>query len=333
LSSATHAMDQRQDVLRQQRAAHEPVKELETFAQELHRLFVAAEREALGRALARFDLDVPALDVAGERDHRVLRCATTSPRAAGPVRVARSLSRQGHGDGRAVCPLAWRAGILEGAGPPWAAQQATGVVAPLTPPEGEALCALLGHRTPSKSTLDRLPKPRSVHWEAPRPPFAARLRPEEAIPDEAVTLAGSLDGGMAPMKDGQRQAPRPHARATGQAPRGPAGYQAVGWATVSSADGHGARLGTRRMARRPEPKKATLKSQLTAEVMGALRQRPDWRVMQGAEGAPDNWSYVGETLPFGAEGLDGSHAAEHLGAALGAAYGEGTPTSQERVET
>jgi hypothetical protein len=42
---------------------------------------------------------------------------------------------------------------------------------------------------------------------------------------------------------------------------------------------------------------------------------------------------VGETLPFGAEGLDGSHAAEHLGAALGAAYGEGTPTSQERVET
>jgi len=52
-----------------------------------------------------------------------------------------------------------------------------------------------------------------------------------------------------------------------------------------------------------------------------------------ADGAPDNWSYLGETLPFGVEVLDFYHAAEHLSAALAAAYGEGTPTSQERVET
>jgi hypothetical protein len=83
----------------------------------------------------------------------------------------------------------------------------------------------------------------------------------------------------------------------------------------------------------PEPNKATLKSQLTAEVMGALIQRPDLRVIKVADGAPDNWSYLGETLPFGEEVLDFYHAAEHLGAALGAAYGEGTPTYQARVET
>ena len=71
LSSDTHAMDQLQAFLRQRRAAHEPVKELETFAQARHRRFVAAEREALGHALARFALDVPALDVDGERYHRV----------------------------------------------------------------------------------------------------------------------------------------------------------------------------------------------------------------------------------------------------------------------
>ena len=52
-----------------------------------------------------------------------------------------------------------------------------------------------------------------------------------------------------------------------------------------------------------------------------------------ADGAPDNWSYLGETLPFGVEVLDFYHATEHLGAALGAAYGEGTPSYQERVET
>jgi hypothetical protein len=83
----------------------------------------------------------------------------------------------------------------------------------------------------------------------------------------------------------------------------------------------------------PEPNQATLKSQLTAAVMGALIQRPDLRVIKVADGAPDNWSYLGELLPCGEEVLDFSHAAEHLGAALGAAYGEGTPTYQERVET
>ena len=76
LSSDTHAMDQLHDFLRQRREAREPVENLDAFAQELHRLFVAAEREALGHELSRFDLDVPVLEVAGERHHRVLRCAT-----------------------------------------------------------------------------------------------------------------------------------------------------------------------------------------------------------------------------------------------------------------
>src|SRR5438067_1411894 len=67
--------------------------------------------------------------------------------------------------------------------------------------------------------------------------------------------------------------------------------------------------------------------------MGALVLRPDLRVVKVADGAPDNWSYLGETLPFGIEVLDFYHATAHLGAALGAAYGEGTPAYQERRET
>ena len=49
-------------------------------------------------------------------------------------------------------------------------------------------------------------------------------------------MAVSLDGVMAPMKDGQRQAKRHQARAKGQTPSGPAGYQEVGCATVSDYD-------------------------------------------------------------------------------------------------
>ena len=332
MSSDTHAMDQLQDLLRQRRAAREPVEDLDAFEQELHRLFVAAEREALGQELSRFDLDVPAVEVEGERYHRVLRCATTYTSAAGPVRVERSLYRHPHG-GHAVCPLELRAGIIEGAWTPWAAKQATWVVAHLTPKEGEELFALLGNMTPSKSTLDRLPKALSVPWEAQRPQFEATLRQQEALPKEAVAMAVSLDGVMAPMKDGQRQAKRQQALAKGQSPSGPAGYQEVGCATVSYYDRNGERLVTRRMARMPEGNKATLKNQLTAEVMGALMQRPGLRVVKVADGAPDNWSYLGETLPFGEEVLDFYHAAEHLSDALGAAYGEGTLQYQARFAT
>jgi hypothetical protein len=332
LSSDTHAMDQLQAFLRQRREAREPVEDLHAFEQELHRLFVAAEREALSHELARFDLNVPAVEVDGERYKRVLRCATTYTSAVGPVRVERSLYRCAQSE-HALCPLELRAGIIEGAWTPWAAKQATWVVAHLTPKEGEELFALLGNMTPSKSTLDRLPKALSGPWEAQRPHFEATVRHQEAIPQEAVTMAVSLDGVMAPMKDGQRQGKRQQARAKGQTPSGPAGYQEVGCATVSYYDRDGERLSTRRMARMPEENKATLKSQLTAEVMGALRQRPDLRVVKVADGAPDNWSYLGETLPFGEEVLDFYHAAAHLSDALGAAYGEGTPQYQARFAT
>ena len=332
LSRDTHAMDQLQAFLRQRREAHEPVPDLDAFEQELHRLFVAAEREALGHELARFDRDVPTIEVAGARCHRVLRCPTTYQSAAGPVRVERSLYRPAQG-GQTVCPLELRAGMIEGAWTPLAAKQATWVVAHLTPKEGEELFALLGNMTPSKSTLDRLPKALRVPWEAQRPQFEATLRQQEALPKDAVAMAVSLDGVLAPMKDGQRQAKRQHARAKGQTPSGPAGYQEVGGATVSYYDRHGERLVTRRMARMPEGNKATLKTQLSAEVMGALRQRPGLRVVKVADGAPDNWSYLGETFPFGEEVLDFYHAAAHLSEALGAAYGEGTAQYQARFAT
>ena len=140
----------------------------------------------------------------------------------GPVRVTRSRYRHPQG-GHAVCPLELRAGIIEGSWTPLAAKQATWVVAHLTPQEGEDLFNLLGNMTPSKSTLDRLPQARHIQGETQRPRCEATWRHQEAIPPEAVTMAVSLDGVMAPMQDGQRHAKRPQARAQGKAPSGPAG--------------------------------------------------------------------------------------------------------------
>ena len=91
LSTDTRAMTRLHHFLRQRQAACEPGADLEAFERDLHTRFVAAEREALRRELARFDVDVPAIEVEGQRYHRVLRCAQTYCSAAGPVRVERTL--------------------------------------------------------------------------------------------------------------------------------------------------------------------------------------------------------------------------------------------------
>jgi hypothetical protein len=225
------------------------------------------------------------------------------------------------------------AGIIEGYWTPQAAKQASWAMAHLTPKESEELFEMLGNMMPSKRTLDRLPKALNTHWEAHRMAFETQLRQEESVPAEAVSVGVSLDGVRVPMKDGNRKGKRDQAKAQGKSPSGPSGYQEVGCGTISFYDRHGERLLTRRMGRMPESHKATLKSQLTAEVMNALIERPGLKVVKLADGAPDNWTYLSETLPFGNECLDFYHASDHLSDALAGAYGEGTPAYHKRFET
>ena len=68
---------------------------------------------------------------------------------------------------------------------------------------------------------------------AHRVPFEATLRQDESVPPEAVSIGVSLDGVMAPMKDGDRQGKREQAQAKGKSPSGAAGYQEVGCGTIS----------------------------------------------------------------------------------------------------
>jgi hypothetical protein len=206
-------------------------------------------------------------------------------------------------------------------------------VAHLTPKESEDLFEMLGNMAPSKSALDRLPKALNAPWETHRIAFESRLRQEESVPAEAVSMGVSLDGVMVPMIDGDRKGKREQAKAQGKSPSGPSGYQEVGCGTVSFYDRHGERLLTRRMGRMPESHKTTLKHQLSAEVMRALVERPGLKVVKLADGAPDNWTYLSETLPVGEECLDFYHASDHLGDALAAAYGEGTAAYHEHFET
>ena len=181
-------------------------EDFERFEGELHELFAAAERALLAHELEQLDVDRPAVTIAGQRHHRVLRSTATYTSAVGPVSVLRTLYRTGCEP--AVVPLELRAGIIEGHWTPRAAHQASYLVAHLTPQEAADTLRELGNMSPSKSSLDRLPKLLSSRWEEHRAEFEEVLRAEQSVPCAATTVAVSLDGVMAPMKDGARQAKR-----------------------------------------------------------------------------------------------------------------------------
>jgi hypothetical protein len=320
------------EFLEARRRSRQPVSDWEAFETELHRRFAAAEAEVIGQELQRLDIDAPAVEIDGVVHRQVLRCEETYVTCAGEVRIMRSLYSTRQGDERAVCPMELRAGLVEGRYTPLAAKQATWVVAHLVPQEGEELFRLLGGMQPSKASLDRLPKALSKRWEEGREAFEEALRAHEQVPKEAVTVSISLDGVMAPMKDGQRAQRRQQAKEQGKKTRGPAGYQEVGCATLSLYDAEGNRLRTVRLGRMPEPKKAALKQMLHQELAAVLEQRPDLQVVKVADGAKDNWRYLSGLPVAGIPVADFYHAAEHLHAALCAAYGEASPKGQAQFE-
>jgi hypothetical protein len=321
---AWHALDELRAFVDERRRAGGPVADFESFEREARRRFAAAEAEFVAEELVRLDIDAPAVEIDGVAHRRVLRCAQTYMTAAGPVTVERTLYSTRQDDERAVCAMELRAGIVEGYFTPLAAANAAWAVAHLTPGESEALFARMGGMSPSKSTLDRLPKALSERWEADRVGFEQRLRAEEKVPKSAVVVAVSLDGVLVPMKDGQREEKRAATRARGQVAKGPAGYHEASCATLCFYDRAGELLATTRLGRMPEPGKVTLKAGLTDELGSALAQRPDLRVVGVADGVKDNWAFL-STLPGGRgdeQIVDFWHAAQHLNEGLEAVYGE-----------
>lgn len=118
----------------------------------------------------------------------------------------------------------------------------------------------------------------------------------------------------------------------GRTSQGPAGYREVGCATISFCDEDGEMISAIRFARMPEYKKSTLKTSLLAELRSVWEQRPDLPVVKVADGAADNWDFLAKQIPVGHEVVDFFHAAEHLGEAIAAAYGDGTRETRLRFQ-
>ena len=312
------------------------------FEAKLHTRIMSLEKEVLAEELGRADIDVEAVEVDGVIYRRAVRSTGHYETAAGVVQVERTLyrSRAVGEEHRSFAALDRQVGIVGGRWTPLAAKQASWIVTHLTPGQGEELLKRVGNMTPSKSSLERLPKELRNTWEASENVIEATLREDEHVPEDAVTVAVSLDGVMAPMRDGDAKEKRQVAADKGQLTRGPAGYREVGCGTVSFYDQDAELLRTVRIGRMPEAKKATLKAMLSSELGRAFAQRPDLTLVAVADGAKDNWSYLQDEVLDALDEthrkvavLDFFHATEHISAAFGAAYGDGTVQARNKFDT
>ena len=306
----------------------------EQFERDLHKQMVELEQELLAAELARYDVDAEQIEVEGVRYHPVWVDTETYLTAAGEVQVERHLYRPAGHNAKSICPLELRVGIVDGYWTPRAARQGSFVTAQLTPGDAESLFGELGAMSPSRSTLDRLPRELSRHWETKREDWEVALRAQETVPEAAVSVAFSLDGVMVPMKAkaAERLAKQTEA---GKHASGPAGRQEAACGTVSLYDAEGERLQTIRYGRMPESKKVTLQAQLQGEIEALFALRPDLRRVHLADGAETNWDRLAEieaTLGLPSEGrvkiVDFYHGCDHLKNGCDAIWGESTPRSR-----
>lgn len=302
------------------------------FERDVHARLMEVERDLVREELEKADIDRESVMIEGVLCRRVLRSTQTYQTAAGPVVVERTLYKdRTDPEMGSLAALDARVGIIDGRWTPLAAEQATWIVSQMTPRVAEEALARMGNMTPSKSSLDRLPKELGARWESDREAFEEKLREAIEIPAGTTTVAVSLDGVLAPMSNTDPVGTRSRAAEEGKLTKGPAGYREVGCATLAFCDAKGETISAIRMARMPEAHKATLKKSLLAELMVVLKRRPDLKLAKVADGAKDNWTYLHDALPEGPEIVDFYHAAEHLNGALGAAYGDGSTQARRRL--
>ncbi len=312
------------------------VDNFESFEQELHSLMMAIERELVSEELERYDVTAEEIEAGGKTYCRSIRLPETYLTSAGRVTIERNLYKSADPKDQSICPMELRSGLIAGYFTPQAARQGAFVMAHLTPGESEEMFGEIGNMRPSRSSLDRLTKALSPHWETQRIGWEGQLRRAETVPEAAMVMAISVDGVMAPMRgaDKQEKGDQPGKHASG-----PSGYKEVGCGTVTLYDQEAERLQTVRYARMPESKKVTLQQQLETEVDSILALRPNLRRVHLADGAKDNWRLMNDIeahLPAPSQApieiVDYYHACDHLKNGCDAAWGESSQESKDHFD-
>ncbi len=268
-------------------------------------------RSVLADAFAALDDHGPSL----QADDRTYRKAEVTPGRAmtmfGPVDFFRSRYRPS-GTGASLVPAEAVLGLTAGGLTPAAAGLSMYLMSSLTARESEDAWKRLCGEGPSTASLVRLSGEAGTCIEACSGALLKDLREQEEMPAEAVSLLVSLDGVMMRMN-----AETADGKATD------AGWREASCGVVALVDAEGNTLESRYVGRLPEAGKTSLKSQLMAEAFHWLDLNPDLKLAAVADGAKDNWPFLDSLCPD-VTLLDFWHAAQHLSAAVDAAFGTDT---------
>jgi len=283
-------------------------KTFATLEIELHQQFAEAERQCMAKLLKQYDWDYPSFYSGDKIFKKASRNQKKYMTLAGEVSLDRTLYRTVR-NGPTYCPMELNTGLIEGFWTPQAAKQAIHLVSLNTPAESERIFKEFGLMSPSKSSLDRLPKKLDNYWQTNRIKLEQSLFDVFEIPPEAAICAVSLDGVMISTR-------------YAQVLPGDSRWCEACCGTVSFFDKNGELLRTKFLARMPEHKKKTLKSQLAMLFEQIKKLRPELEMVKVADGARDNWTFLNDEIKEGECVLDFYHASTHLFNAMEIIYGK-----------
>ena len=296
------------------------------FEQMTNELLMGVGRAVVERQLSAFEPDQGRRNESGEVWTRVLMSTGAYISRFGKVEVRRGLYRSVR-NGPTRCPVEESFGVFDGSWTPDAARLASLLLSDQTSRFSAMFLHELGGMRPSRSKLEQLPTRINETTEANRNRLETELRCYE-IPDEAVTVAVSLDGVMVKLQGkSTRGASVQAARRMGRKVGGPVGSSEAAVGALSLYDANGKRLLTRRFARMPEANKTTLKQTLREELKWIRSARPDLVTVAVSDGAPNNWSFLEELEPDH-EIVDAFHTLENIKRRLDRALGVGSHENQ-----
>ena len=205
-----------------------------------------------------------------------------------------------------LCPVDESLGLLSGSMTRPAGKLAMRLVAELPCRTSSILLREAGGMDPSVSTLQRVLGEAHWAWQDVEEEAFAELRSGERVPDEATSVALSLDGAMVLLRSGEDPASGGDDRRCGSS-----NWREASCGTLSFHDETGGTLRTISSGRMPEKGKMALKHWLVREFEEVMRDRPDLTCVGVADGAPDNWTFLSRQA-LDVEVLDFYHAATHL---------------------
>jgi hypothetical protein len=287
----------------------------------------AIERASHQAVLQGLDVDHPHVVIDGQRYGRVGRYAADYYTMAGPVRVTRTLYReQGQRNAKTVNAVSLRCGAVGEGWLPGTAQAMAHHLQQGTSREAETTARLLGRLPYSRSSFESVGQEVGRQYTAVRTDLEEVLMEEYTIPAQATSVSVALDRVSVPMEEvvAAEHTVQPGARKRKIWRQ----FRMAYCATLTLHDRKGEALHTIRYGRMPQGEVEGLCRTLAQAVCTLLQKHPVLGVILLADGAPELWNLLEDSLNRETLGVpvhqlvDLWHLLEKLGSAARFLYGE-----------